>query len=511
MRRFLQRRRVPSVSLSDEDLGNIDDPFPNVPRHLTKRSVHYLKSKNSKFALILARQAIREDPSYSEGYLRLAEAYLYQRMYKKAIIVYSHALVNIRSTDKNYQLIRTLKNTEEGILAGPVNFMLLLPREITEKIFSYLSFRMYTVFMAVSKSWYDFVINWNVMWRDLDFSNDEINPKTVRRCIKRAQGRHVRRLVLGYRANKILNSIVYENCQNLEILEMKGCFLDFSLKKLLQSVGKHLIGLSISDCYFIDLHDVFDTLKLCPELKKLTYENNRDSTTSYADTHHSDTQDFKTIVDCEEAYRTKVEDLRIQIENCSLVDNIPKKIFQHFPQLRILDLSVKYIHTGPFYEVLNTYCQYLECLSLRIDTILHETSFMGAIRFPLQKLEVVSSKSVSASHFSPLFSSNQLKSLIICGLTDTKNVIKASTPSHLRRLTLKTISDLKGEDITLIISACAQLEHLTIDGCIENADDLTNILEHRNQSITICNSFSSQLNAIAAQTIEQQEEWAMED
>ncbi|KAG1456382.1 hypothetical protein G6F56_006843 [Rhizopus delemar] len=177
MTRYLQRRRSSSVSHSDEDLGIIDDPFPDVPKHLTKRSVHYLKTKNLKFALILARQAIREDPSYSEGYLRLADAYLYQKMYKKALIVYSHALVNIRSTDKNYQLIRSLKNIEEGILAGPVNFMPLLPREITEKIFSYLPFRMYTEFMVVSRSWYEFVINWTVMWRDLDFSNNETNPK----------------------------------------------------------------------------------------------------------------------------------------------------------------------------------------------------------------------------------------------------------------------------------------------------------------------------------------------
>lgn len=194
-----------------------------------------------------------------------------------------------------------------------------------------------------------------------------------------------------------------------------------------------------------------------------------------------------------------------------MVDNIPKKIFQHFPQLHVLDLAVKDIHIGLFYETLNTYCQYLECLSLRIDNILHETSSMDAIKFPLQQLEVVSSKSISASHFSPLLSSNQLKSLIICGLTDTRNVIKASTPSHLRRLTLKTISDLKGEDIALIISACNQLEHLTIDGCIEDTDDFTHILEYRNQSITICNSFPRRLNAMTIQAIEQQqEEWILE-
>ncbi|CAO3670491.1 unnamed protein product [Rhizopus stolonifer] len=77
--------------------------------------------------------------------------------------------------------------------------------------------------MAVSRSWHDFAFKWNGMWRDLDFSINEIDPKIVMKCIKYAQGQHVRRLSLFFMQNismnDILKVVISENCQYLETLE----------------------------------------------------------------------------------------------------------------------------------------------------------------------------------------------------------------------------------------------------------------------------------------------------
>lgn len=188
---------------------------------LTLRSSYYSKLNDSESALVDAKQAVKANPKYSEGYIRLAEIYLHRKMYKTAKNVYGHALLNISSTDKNYTLIKNLKNTKERISVFRNNFMNFLPEEIKERIFSSLSISTCQELMAVSRSWRNYVINLSIMWENLDFVIDEINPNIVASCIKYAQGRYVRSLILGDRMTEKLSSFVCKNCQYLKTMGKK--------------------------------------------------------------------------------------------------------------------------------------------------------------------------------------------------------------------------------------------------------------------------------------------------
>ncbi|KAG1449543.1 hypothetical protein G6F56_008611 [Rhizopus delemar] len=144
------------------------------------RSLYYSKLNDLKSALADAIRAIEAEPSYADGYLRLADIFLHRKMYKTVMNVYTHALRNMGRKDENFQLIENLLYIEQYILTRPVDFVRLLPREIIEEIFSYVPSYMYIEIMTVSKSWHKLMINWSVMWKDLDYSSDTMARRKVK-------------------------------------------------------------------------------------------------------------------------------------------------------------------------------------------------------------------------------------------------------------------------------------------------------------------------------------------
>ncbi|CAO3670364.1 unnamed protein product [Rhizopus stolonifer] len=443
------------------------------------RSLYYSKLNDSKSALVDAMLAIQTEPRYSDGYLRLADIFLHRKMYKTVKNVYIRALVNIRRMDKNYQLIKKTLDIEQYILTRPVDFVRFLPREIIEEIFSYLPFHMYIVFMAVSRTWYNFMINWSVMWRNLDFN--ETNTKTVMRCLRHAQGRHIRRLTLGCQTPETLRSIIDNYCQHLEALEFNISELTICwLMEMLQSIGNNLVEFSTNDYTKYYYPYIFDILRLCPELQKLTYKK----------------LDVDFLKSSGNTKKTKVEDLCIQIRQSQSIEDIHTDIFQCFPRLRVLDLEVENICLAPFYESLNRYCPHLETLSLSINGTVHELSSTVDISFPLREFIVVSRKYVIASRPLLLFSSNKLKTLTIIDLTNIKDSLTPSTLSHLRKLNLQSQLNLKRKDAAHIISACTQLEHLVINYEINVTDHLMDRFPTKNQIIAIDVSYCSGIDSV---------------
>jgi hypothetical protein len=79
--------------------------------------------------------------------------------------------------------------------------------------------------MAVSKRWRQFALDWNGMWRNLDFGNRGVNQHTIKRYMSYAKGRHIRRLALSdmeqNMMEKVLNLIISEDCQYIETLGKK--------------------------------------------------------------------------------------------------------------------------------------------------------------------------------------------------------------------------------------------------------------------------------------------------
>ncbi|CAO3670499.1 unnamed protein product [Rhizopus stolonifer] len=410
--------------------------------YLTLRSSYYSKLNDSESALVDAKQAVQVNPKYSEGYIRLAEIYLHRNMYKTANNVYSHALLNISSTDKNYTLIKNLRNTEERIPVCRNNFMNFLPEEIKERIFSGLSFSTCQELMAVSRSWRKYVINLSLMWENLDFVIDEINPNIVESCIEYAEGRYVRSLILTDRMTEKLSRFVCKNCQYLKTMDLTRCDIKFdSFKEICQSVGQQLNKLSIIDCTNISIHDLSDALELFPELKKLTYKSSR----------RASTRDYENAANFGEVHKTKVEDLCIQMKSI-LAYNLSTKIFQHFPWLRILDLKIDKINIGPFYTALNTYCPHLMLFKMYINSTMGEPPAMGTTRLSLHEFAV-----------------------------ESRDALMPSILSRLRCLILQDISDLEENDITLIISECTQLETLILGSCKNVTDVHMNSFPSKNQ------------------------------
>lgn len=252
---------------------------------------------------------------------------------------------------------------------------------------------------------------------------------------------------------------------------MTRCDIKFdSFKEICQSVGQQLNEFSIIDCTNISIHDLSDTLELFPELKKLTYKSSR----------RASTRDYENTANSGEVYKTKVEDLCIHMKSI-LAYNLPTKIFQHFPQLRILDLKIDKINIGSFYAALNTYCPHLMLFKMYIKSTMSGGPPMGTTRLSLHEFAVESRYLVDASLLRPFWSSNRLEALVINGLTNIRDALMPIMLSRLRCLILQDISDLEENDITLIISKCAQLETLILGSCKNVTDAHMNSFPSRNQ------------------------------
>ncbi|CEG81427.1 hypothetical protein RMATCC62417_15636 [Rhizopus microsporus] len=452
------------------------------------RSACYEKLGDYPSALADAKKTIHAAPADARGYLRAGKLLSLQKKYKAAIKIYATALERVKPDDKRYSVIITMKTSAERALSPPksLDFMTILPYDVKAMIFSYLSFDRRVQCMAVSKRWRQFALDWNGMWRDLDFGNRGVNQHTIKRYMSYAKGRHIRRLALSdmeqSMMEKVLNLIISEDCQYIETLEFKHCVLPHTLfLRVLRLMGKHLVYLNLDGSLGISFYDIFkDVLKTCTKLKRVSIKG----IAPIMDNKLYLATEFMKL----EPYQTQVEDFRVELQtNASMLVAMGEKLFCYFPKLRLFEFADVTVDFDELHHLLATHCPQLVSLSMGFR---HHTT-----RTPLSE----NASGVQVRHFSmsslaltparysvPFISSKAVETMIFTNVTGVGPVLSrvASLPDglgQLRTLHLTSVFDIDEDDLMSIINACSNLEDLKLTHCQGLTDTVLASFHHVNK------------------------------
>ena len=250
------------------------------PNHVTVldcRAACYEKLGQLELAYKDASASVKAAPKDARGYLRAGKILSLQKKSGQALLIYNKALKKVDPKDARYALLHSMKDTAEKSMRLPVSMdmMAKLPYDVISLVFSYLTFDRRVQCTAVSKSWRGFALNWSGMWRDLDFDNRKVSLNVIKRYLGYAQGRHVRSFSIHH-ANRnslknILQTLIDENCQYIESLDLKGCDIPLDIfVRMLRLVGKHVKHLRIDHSNITDSELLEAVIPMCPQLTHLS-------------------------------------------------------------------------------------------------------------------------------------------------------------------------------------------------------------------------------------------------
>ncbi|KAG1152284.1 hypothetical protein G6F37_001417 [Rhizopus arrhizus] len=429
------------------------------------RAACFEKLKDYSSALSDAKRIITVAPRDARGYLRAGKILSLQKKFKGAMKAYDLGLEKVSREDKRYDLISTMKKSAERAIAVGIDFMMVLPYDIKAMIFSYLSFDRRVQCMAVCRSWYAFATSWSGMWRELDFENKKINGQIVKRYMTYAQGRHVRRLTLSDAEQnlmeKVLKLVISEDCQYLERLDLKACHPPPALfLRTLRLMGKNLVDLNLDDTWGIGIHDIFDhVLKYCTKLKRLSILK--------INSVIEEDRSFDERVQERKVYKTDLIELRMNLESEQVSDNSLFKLLSYFPNLRLLQLTIRTMDIHRFYHALHVHCPKLESVILNFHHIQpNPMDALPNIKLSLRHIHLRTVSLTSANLIQHNFlSSNSLQTIAIAnytGLGPLLSKMALTGLSELQTLYLTSTLDLDQEDLITLLSACPRLEDLKI-------------------------------------------------
>lgn len=156
-----------AIELFDYALSQIQPSITSLL--LANRAATYLKAGQYDRALSDANRAIELSPQLPDGYVQAAAVFLSQNQSGKALTTYMNLLEHVPDSNPHYGTFLARKEVLEQDVQKRNNHLLQrFPREVLDRIFSYLSIKDWINCASTCKAWRSFFDNWSLMFRELD-------------------------------------------------------------------------------------------------------------------------------------------------------------------------------------------------------------------------------------------------------------------------------------------------------------------------------------------------------
>lgn len=188
--RAVQLQREGQVAYRNKDYTKAIKLFSQaleIPRTTTAMQLRILDNRAAakekagnelslKGALADARQMIKLQKTYVNGYLRTGKILQLQGCHQNALNLYKYGLEKLESSDENgKELLEKMYEKVHARVEPPkakkVDMMTVLPVELLDMIIQYIPFPSLILAQGVSKSWRNFLINSSKTYVELDFSS----------------------------------------------------------------------------------------------------------------------------------------------------------------------------------------------------------------------------------------------------------------------------------------------------------------------------------------------------
>ncbi|CAE7219942.1 hypothetical protein P3342_013463 [Pyrenophora teres f. teres] len=239
------------------------------------------KLENFNASVKDGREMIRLNKKDVKGYLRTASVLEKMEKPETALGIYKYGMKNVPVNDKNFKLLQLLHDKLTRTLSPPAALdpFTVLPSELAEMVFEYLSFRQKVNCMRVSKGWRDYLSKLPKLWLHLDLSGARkpVPRAFVNTVFKRSEYRMSRITIHRFEYMDVLRNlaIAAKHLTDMELISLPHK----SSPALLEIVraAKNLKRCIIHET--ITLKDVENILEARPLLEHVLF-NALDPTTS---------------------------------------------------------------------------------------------------------------------------------------------------------------------------------------------------------------------------------------
>lgn len=462
------------------------------------RAATYEKLGHLKDALADGRHIITLDPASAKGYLRVGKVLRLMGKSETALQIYEIGRTKVPKTDANFaQLIQCLEDTEQkvrskatrraqdtpGISLDPIHE---LPPELVIKIFSLLPFAYRVSCIAVSRTWYRFLLSAASLWRDLHFANprfatdDQEYPITraqfnyrllnahVELWLRRVGSSSTRELVLTRMpqlADGVMRALIRLDCRGIERLELEPDVFSVQIMiEMVASVGANLRVLSLRGSR-MDVDKVVRTVfEKCRHLRCLSLADNTDLTDDafLSSITPSPPLEHLNLANCARITNTTLSRLaprhptltHLLLDDCRGVTPAGLAYLKHLPNLQRLHLtgtSLSNYHDGLFVSVLTAITSGLTGSLARLS------------HFHLRRCPQLTDRAltivVSACHAS-------IETLDVASAAHVSDValehIAKLRPPRLKSVNLGSCPGITGEGVVCLVNACHNIELLDL-------------------------------------------------
>ncbi|CAB4380105.1 RNI-like protein [Rhizophagus irregularis] len=231
-------------------------------------------------ALRDALSMIKLDKTAVKAYLRTGKVYRLLNQADKAIKIYNIGLSHVKIKDQYYKLLQKqseeLQNKFLSDSSKTCDMMRFLPPELRDDVLKRLPFASLCKATAVSKTWRNYILSSEVLWRDINFerplrNTNALDDQTIRVYAKRG-GRRLRKLICGDSpkvTDKALLALREIPCDRLQCIILSDSNIsDENIRAFVKTIGLNLntIDFSKSDITNMTLSVI---LSRCRHLESL--------------------------------------------------------------------------------------------------------------------------------------------------------------------------------------------------------------------------------------------------
>ncbi|MCJ1464939.1 hypothetical protein MMC07_003554 [Pseudocyphellaria aurata] len=238
---------------------------------LDNRAATQIQLGDLESALRDGRRMIKEERGNSVGYLRTAKILQLLGKEEVALGIYRYGLGNVSPEESNFELLQSMRDKLASKIKA-VDFVKLLPLELTEMVMCCLDFQTVVRLLRVSRPWNLTLSSLPTIWRHVDLSGAvrAVSMAAVRGYVQRSQ-KTIQRATLHLSKvhhDDILKYII-SRCKLLQRLDIvSGCAGRTILRAA--PVAIDLNTLILSDCD-VTLDTMCKLLAACSNLERAEF------------------------------------------------------------------------------------------------------------------------------------------------------------------------------------------------------------------------------------------------